>query len=93
MKLLCTCDSPASACQEREIQAHLTPLHTSSYLLATAAKYHLIFKSPSLLHIYPYNPLLITSYNVLFMEMHFISCKCYTYYTATSGILYIYSSN
>jgi hypothetical protein len=70
MKLLCTCDSPASACREREIQAHLTPLHTNSYLLVTAAKYHLIFKSPSPSHIYPYKPLLVTSYNALFMEMH-----------------------
>jgi hypothetical protein len=48
----------------------LTPSCTTSYFPVTAAKYHLIFKSPSLSHTHPYNPLLITTCNVLFLEVH-----------------------
>jgi len=44
---------------------------------SNCSKIHLIFKSPPLLHAHPYKPLRITSYTVLFIEMHSISRKCY----------------
>jgi hypothetical protein len=48
----------------------LTPSRTTTYFPAAAAKYHLVITSPCLSQTHPYNPLRITSYNVLFMEMH-----------------------
>jgi len=79
----CKCGR-SNYCSETGFHSHfchfqtLTPSHTNSNLLATATKYHLIFKSPSLSYTHPYNLLLITSSTVLFMEMHSISCICHT---------------
>lgn len=70
----------------------LTPLHTTSYFLASAAKYHLIIKPPSLSHLSLQPSSYLISYSAIYRNaLHFT--KCHTQYTYYSEISYFYSNN